>query len=175
MLTFAGDNEEGAISYLRGTLTETMASAENSKLTNANVLFLRYGFHTIKDSKGDNLFDLFDLIRITALLTERDGFNELEVDNEFGKRFMEMSSLEEDDMLVFIAESVKRLEVRVHLATLVIRESKKHKAEGKEFNITDDNVWDDTRYSRIRTLIAEKLVDKKQKKMFVDLFKNKGY
>ena len=137
MLTFDGDNEEGAVSYLRGTLQDTMAMSENSKLTNANVLFLRYGFHTIKDSNGDNLFDLFDLIRITAVLTERDGFNDLEVDNEFGKRFMEMSSLEEDDILEFIAESVKRLEIRVHLATLIIRESKKHKAEGKEFNITD--------------------------------------
>jgi len=36
---------------------------------------MRYGFFTIKDENGQNLFSIFELMIITFVLVERDGFH----------------------------------------------------------------------------------------------------
>ena len=52
-------------------------------MNEANVLMLRYGFFQAKDKNGGELFDIFELIMITFILCERDGFYQLEQDRSF--------------------------------------------------------------------------------------------
>ena len=59
---------------------------------------------------------------ISFVISERDGFNQLETGNEYSKRFFHMSEFEEEDFNMLVAESVKRLEIRVHLASLMLME-----------------------------------------------------
>ena len=123
--------------------------SENSELDESNILMLRYGFHTIKNEQNENIFDLFELMIISFVISERDGFNQLETDNEFSKRFFHMSEFEEEDFNMLVAESVKRLEIRVHLASLILMEKKRVEETGQPLSITDMEHWRNCRFSRI--------------------------
>ena len=94
---------------------------------------------------------------LTFVVSERDGFYQLETDNEFGKRFLHMSEFEEEDFNLLVAESVRRLEIRVHLASLILMEKKRVEANGEPLNITEEEHWRNCRFSRITQLMVEKL------------------
>jgi len=49
---------------------------------------LRYGYHSVKNSTGEQEFDLFDLLILTFISAERDGFYQLEIDNDFSKKLV---------------------------------------------------------------------------------------
>lgn len=54
-----------------------------------NVLMMRYGYHSVKDPEsGEEFFDLFDLLILTFISVERDGFYQLEIDNDFSKELI---------------------------------------------------------------------------------------
>lgn len=95
------------------------------------------------------MFDLFELMIISFVISERDGFNQLETDNEFSKRFLHMSEFDEEDFNLLVAESVKRLEIRVHLASLILMEKKRVAETGQPLSITDMEHWRNCRFSRI--------------------------
>lgn len=67
----------------------------------------------------------------------------------------------------FIKESVKRLEVRIHFSTLIIREQQNRQKKGTPFNICDNQTWEDTRFARIRHKMAEKLSEPSAKQKFI--------
>lgn len=81
-----------------------------------------------------------------------------------------MAESDEDELNYVIAEAIKRIEIRVHLATLIMTEEKRRLEAGEPFDITDDETWVDCRFSRITLLLAEKLKDRKLKKVFLDKF-----
>ena len=84
MQSFTGDDEEGVFQYLQKAMIDAFDNhAENLGLTETNALIFRYAFFTINDENQETLFDLFELLILTFVLTEQDGFNQLEVDREF--------------------------------------------------------------------------------------------
>ena len=168
---FTGNEEEAAMGYLMTKITEAVMSASsNAGVSEVNVLMLRYAFHSAKNEAGENWFDLFDLLILTFLFAERDGFYQLEVDNEFWKRLMEIGEFEEDHMYEFIAEAKHRLEIRVHLASLILKEQKRVTELGRDFNICDDDIWKSCRFSRICMLMGEKCKDQNTKKAYLDVY-----
>ena len=141
---FTGDEDEAAGQFLIGKLVEAMEkNSRNQNLTETNVLMMRYGFHQAKDKNGNELFDLFELIMITFVLVERDGFHQLENDKIFTKKILqEVAAMDDEDELnEVVAEAIDRLEIRVHLATLILKEERAHQEEGKPFDITVDETW----------------------------------
>ena len=79
---------------------------------------------------------------------------------------------DDEEMMLLVAESVRRLEIRTHLAALIMKEQKRRKELNQPFEIVDDNVWKECRFSRISQLMGEKLKDARLKKVFLDTFKN---
>ena len=113
-----------------GKLTEAiMAQSANNELEETNVLMMRYGFHAAKNANDQPWFDLFDLLILTFILTERDGFYQLEVDREFSRELFEIGEFdlpsEDDKMFDLIASCIRRLEIRVHLTSLIMKEEKR--------------------------------------------------
>ena len=148
--SFTGNEEEAAVSYLVGKLVESIASTSgNSVIEEANVLMLRNGYHSAKNEAGESRFDLFDLIILTFISAERDGFYQLEVDNHFGKELFELGEYEDDQIYDLIAVCIKRLEIRVHLSSLIMMEEKRLTGLGQKFDICIDETWQNCRYSRI--------------------------
>jgi len=88
---------------------------------------------------------------ITFLLSERDGFYQLEDDRIFMNYLLDMVAAmdDEEELEKMVGECLYRLEIRVHLATLVLKEEKEHKAAGTKFDITNDETWQHCRFSRI--------------------------
>ena len=81
---FEGNEEEAASGFIMGKMTEAiMAASANAELDEPNVLMFRYGFHSAKNAAGEPMFDLFDLLIITFVLSDRDGLYQLEVDRDF--------------------------------------------------------------------------------------------
>ena len=119
-----------------------LSASANAEIDEPNVLMFRYGLSTAVDSAGKASFDLFDLLILTFIMTDRDGLYQLEVDREFSQRMFEIGDFdlpnEDDRMFGLIAESVRRLEIRVHLASLIMKEEKRVKDLGREFNICSD-------------------------------------
>lgn len=77
--------------------------------------------------------------------------------------------------MIVVAEAVIRLQIRVHLASLILVEEKRLMTTKKtHLDICDDNVWTMCRFSRIVQLMGDKLKDAKLKKIFLDKFNN-GY
>ena len=168
---FDGNEEEAAASYITTNLTKAMlAGSVNNEIKEENILMFRYCFHSAKNEAGEHWFDLFDLMIISFILSERDGFYQLEVDYEFLKRFMTLGIMEEDDLFELIAECKYRLEIRVHLTSLIMCEEKRVKELNRDFNICDDDTWRSCRFSRICQLMGEKLKDADRKKAFLDVF-----
>ena len=119
--------------------------------------------------------DLFDLIRLTFLFCQRENFHKLAVDSDYLQKFYTIGAIEDDaEMRLHIAEAVQRLERRVHLATLIIKEEERRKTKNLPFDITDDLTWQQTRFARMTQLIGEKVVDPKNKNLFLTTF-NSGY
>ena len=140
---FTGNEEEAASGYLLAKMKESVLSASaNSELDEPNVLMFRYGLSTAVDSADKPFFDLFDLLILTFIMTDRDGLYQLEVDRDFSQRMFEIGDFdlpnEDDRMFALIAESIRRLEIRVHLASLIMKEEKRVKDLGREFNICND-------------------------------------
>ena len=105
---FKGDEAEGVSQFIINSMIEVMSREENQHMNEANVLMLRYGFFQAKDNNGAELFDLIELIMITFILCERDGFYQLEQDRLFiTKIFQEVADCDEvselDDL---VAESL---------------------------------------------------------------------
>ena len=107
-------------------------------------------------------------------MTERDGFYQLEVDREFSRELFEIGEFdlpsEEDKMFELIASCVRRLEIRVHLTSLIMKEEKRYQEQGKNFDICDDETWRNCRFSRICQLMKDKLVDANKKRAFLEVF-----
>ena len=137
---FEGNEEEAASGYLLTKMKESILNASaNNALDEPNVLMFRYGLSTAVDSTGKPSFDLFDLIILTFIMSDRDGLYQLEVDRDFSQRLFEIGDFdlpnEDDRMFALIAESIRRLEIRVHLASLILKEEKRVKDLGRDFNI----------------------------------------
>ena len=151
-----------------------MATSANNELNETNVLMMRYGFHSAKNADDQPWFDLFDLLILTFILTERDGFYQLEVDREFSRQLFEIGEFdlpsEEDKMFSLIALCVRRLEIRVHLTSLIMKEEKRILELNRNFDICDDETWRNCRFSRICQLMKEKLSDANKKRAFLDVF-----
>ena len=77
-------------------------------------------------------------------------------------------------MFALIAECIRRLEIRVHLASLIMMEEKRVKELGRDFNICDDETWRNCRFSRICQLMGEKLKDNNTMTAYKKVFEN-GY
>ena len=140
---FEGNEEEAASGYLLSKMKEAILSASaNSELDEPNVLMFRFGLATATDKAGKPYFDLFDLLILTFIMTDRDGLYQLEVDRDFSQKLFEIGDFdlpnEDDRMFALIAESIRRLEIRVHLASLIMKEEKRVKDLGREFNICAD-------------------------------------
>lgn len=74
--TFEGDEEDGAMGYVNKKLVEAMSShAENAKVSESNVLLIRYAFSTIKNANGEAYFSLFELLILVFCCIDRDGFH----------------------------------------------------------------------------------------------------
>ena len=131
---------------------------------------LRYGYHSVKNSAGEQEFDLFDLLILTFISAERDGFYQLEIDNDFSKKLVQIGEYEDDEMYELIAECINRLEIRVHLTSLIMVEEKRVTDLGQEFNICDDDIWKNCRFSRICQQMGEQLKIPAKKKAFLDVF-----
>lgn len=83
--SFEGNDEEGAAAYVNKEIVNVMGRPANAHLTEPNVLMMRYVFFTIKNEDGSKLFDILELIILTMSISERDGFYQLEPDNDFTK------------------------------------------------------------------------------------------
>lgn len=129
MHSFKGNNEEGILRFFVGNISDVMSKPQNAHLTEQNALMMRYVFLMAKDEAGEQIFDLFDLLRIMWLLVERDGYNELEIDNEYFKELINLSEIDHDEETFkeIIAEGILRLQIRLHLATLILKEEKRRK------------------------------------------------
>lgn len=86
-----------------------------------------------------------------------------------------IAEMEDDDLMLVVAEAVERMENRVHLASLIMVEEKRVKEVKKtHLDITNDEIWRQCRFSRIVQMLGNKLKDQKLKKIFLDTF-NKAY
>ena len=124
-------------------MLEALQMPANQHLIEANVLMCQYALFKAEDETG-KIFDLWDLMRFKYLLMERDGFYELEIDREYFKHMMNLASeddIEADDWNEFVAEAKMRLEIRTHLATLVLKEEKRRKDSNQAFDICDEATW----------------------------------
>jgi hypothetical protein len=116
----------------------------NQHLNEPNVLMCQYALFKAEDQSGNKEFDLWDLLRFKFLIAERDGFYELEIDREYFKHLLDLGSAEDvepEDWEEFVAEANMRLQIRVHLATLVLKEEKRRKETNAAFDITDIGTW----------------------------------
>lgn len=155
--SFEGNDEEGAIAYVNNEIVKVMGREANSHLTEPNILMMRYVFFTINNKNGEKLFDILELMILTMAISERDGFYQFEIDNDFMKIVYQLADSDEDELNEVIAQAIIRLEIRTHLATLIMTDEKRKLEQGQPFDITDDATWIDCRFSRITLLLAEKL------------------
>lgn len=125
--SFVGNNEEGASTFIMETIKTTMSNQNSHLMHSMNTLMFRYAMLKAVDRNGEKIFDFFDLLRFTFLCADREGYNTLELDNEFVKRLLSLGDSDEDEFNEMVSWSLKRLEIRVHLATLVKKEAERRK------------------------------------------------
>ena len=172
MLSFSGNNEEGATNFFQNSMLEALEMPANKHLVEANVLMLQFALFKAEDETG-KIFDLWDMMRFKYLLMERDGFYELEIDREYFKYMMDLASeddIDANDWNEFVAEANMRLQIRVHLATLVLKEEKRRKETNQDFDICDEATWRQARFIRVTQAIGEALKDPAKKKLFLNTF-----
>ena len=157
---FEGNDEEAASAFILKQLVDALNNNQglNATVTEINILMCRYAFHKAKAEDGETqLLDMFELMIIMWVSVERDGFNQLEQDKEYSQRLFELAEDEFDDgeMNEMVAEAVVRLEIRVHLASLIMKEEER--LNPKHLDVVNEDVWATCRFSRIIQLIGEKL------------------
>lgn len=85
-----------------------------------------------------------------------------------------MADMDVDDHEQFaeiIAEAKLRLQIRVHLVTLILLEEKRRKEVNRPFIITNLSHWRSARFIRVTQILGEALKDPKNKKIFIEKFK----
>lgn len=121
--------------------------ANKQELKEGNSLMTRIVFSTIKDPKTKQpLFNLFELVTIAALFADRDGFNQLDYDPEFGIAFINMPLPGDKNFPEFLQECKDRMTIRIWLATLIYEEQHRFEKAGKDLNIIDEVVWTNVRF-----------------------------
>lgn len=101
----------------------------------------------------------------------------MDIDTEYFSHFCSMADMDVDDHEQFaeiIAEAKLRLQIRVHLVTLILKEEKRRKEANKPFIITNLSHWRSARFIRVTQILGEALQDPKNKKIFIEKFKQFG-
>ena len=52
MDSLAGNDEEGAITFIQNSIKNVIGSSENKNLSEANTMMLRWGFFNVKNADG---------------------------------------------------------------------------------------------------------------------------
>ena len=124
----------------------------NSNVSELNILMIRFGFSQIKDSSGQPLFNIFELLQLMFLASERDGFYQLEVDFDFVRQLMHCPEPNEDDGIrfnLFLEECVTRQVVCLDLAMMVVSQADTLSKANQELDICNTAIWTKCRFSFI--------------------------
>ena len=82
-----GNNEDYATSYLHEKFKKIIKDTDG--LDELNTYMVRAALTELKDEKGSaNLLDQIELLTIQILLADIDGFNEMEIDQDYLKEFI---------------------------------------------------------------------------------------
>ena len=122
---FEGNEEEAGVAYITKKVAAVMDDPENNDVTEMNVLMFKYVFISAKGEDDSPLFNLYELMIIYLSLTERDGFYQLETDVEFCQRIFGIGEYDQEQLDLMFAEVKHRLEIRVHLSSLIMMEEKR--------------------------------------------------
>lgn len=131
----------------------------------------RFTLSKITDPEtGAPVFSLFALIFFSVVLTERDAFNNLELDEEFCSRFYQVHYLPDKMMDEFYYECQIRMKIRLELATLCLVEQQVSQNFGEDFNIVDMKVYNECRFSQITRTIIECFEVDSKRDLFIKRF-----
>lgn len=104
---------------------------------------------------------------MSMLMSDVDGFNELDLDREYFSEFMAMAmptlAKQHEE---FVQECIKRLEIRLTIAEAILIE-KQHSINSniKDFPLTTDEVfWSKIRFQKLVYLIIDALLEDPSKK-----------
>jgi hypothetical protein len=153
--TLEGNDNEALSNLLQESL-DTMKS-DDAHDHQVNVLHMRKAFLSLTLPNGKAVFDLFELLYVAILITDRECMNTLEVDDEYFKsEFMDMPCLHDihaDELLDFKKKAHVRINRRIKLATQVFDMSNHYKQIGKAFDITNQEAWKYARFTHIATAL----------------------